>query len=220
MKIRIDINFQISRVIKYFIISDLFFIAGYGLISPIFAIFVVEKIAGATIATVGVAAAVYWILKAILQLPIGVYLDKTEGEKDDFYILIGGLVLASVTAFLFVFVTKVWQLYLVQAVHALAFALYTPSWTAIFSRHLDKNRYAFDWALNSTTVAFASGVSGALGGWLAQEFGFPVIFIGAAVLSFVAAVVIFLLPDVVLPKTTTNQPLLPPRDHRPPTIGH
>lgn len=219
MKINIRINLQISRIIKYFIISDLFLITGWGLISPIFAIFVIEKIAGATIATVGIAAAVYWILKAFIQMPIGIYLDKTEGEKDDFYVLIGGLVLASLTAFLFIFIDKIWQLFLLQVVHALAFALYTPAWAAIFSRHLDKNRYAFDWSLDSTIVALASGVSGAIGGLVAQTFGFEIIFIGASILTLIAAVVIFVLPDIVLPKASVPSPL-PPRDHRPHIFGH
>ncbi len=218
MKFKILSNLRVNKVVRYFIISDLFFVAGWGFINPILAIFIVDEIAGATVETVGIAAAVYWILKAIFQMPIGVYLDKNEGEKDDFYTLVLGLVLASITALFFTFIDKVWQLFVLQAFHALAFALYTPAWNSIFTRHLDKNHYAFDWSLDSTIVALAAGVSGALGGWAAQTFGFDIIFICASVLTMVAAIVTFLSPEIVFPKPPSNQ-TLPPRDHRPHLFG-
>lgn len=219
LKIKINIDFKIGHLIKYFILSDLFFISGWGLISPILAIFIVDSIPGATVATVGIAAAIYWILKALIQLPISMYLDKTEGETDEFYILLGSLFLASIVAFVFVFVDKIWHLYALQIFHALAFAMYTPAWTGIFSRHLDPGRYSFDWTLNSTVIALASGLSGAVGGFAAKTFGFSVIFIGASVLSLIAALIIFFVPDIVLPRQSSPGKSLI-RDHRPQNIGH
>ena len=219
MKSRIWSNLSVNKVVKYFIVSDLFFVAGWGFINPILAIFIVDEIAGATVSTVGIAAAVYWILKAVFQMPIGVYLDENKGEKDDFYTLVLGLVLASVTALSFVFIERIWQLFVVQAFHAIAFALYSPAWSSIFTRHLDKNRYAFEWSLDSTIVALAAGVSGALGGWAAQEFGFEVIFVCASVLTMVAAVIILISPDIVFPKPPLKEPP-PPRDHRPHVFGN
>lgn len=219
MRININLNFKVGRLIRYFIFSDLFFVAGWGFIEPILALFIVNSVAGATIATVGLAAAVYWMLKAVIQLPIATYLDNTDGEKDDFYVLIGGLVLAAITAFLFAFIDKIWQLYALQVLHAVAFALYTPAWTGMFARHLDKGRYSFEWTLDSTIVAIASGLSGAAGGFMAQWFGFQITFVAAALLTFVAAAVIFFVPDIVLPrKAGGGQPLI--LDHRPQNVGH
>jgi len=209
----------VNRVVRYFIFSDLFFVGGWGLINPIFAIFIVDEVSGATVATVGFAAAVYWILKAAFQIPIGFFLDKNEGEKDDFYTLVTGLVVASVTAFLFITIDKVWELLVLQAFHALGFALYTPAWNAIFTRHLDKNHYALDWSLDSTIAAFAAGFSGAIGGWIAATYGFHYIFIGASALTMIAAIIIFVLPDIVLPKAPANRVELPPKDHRPHLFG-
>ncbi|MFH0712420.1 MAG: MFS transporter [Candidatus Jorgensenbacteria bacterium] len=211
-------DIRVNKVVRHFIISDLFFVAGWGFINPVLAVFIIDKITGATIETVGLAAAVYWILKAIFQMPIGMYLDKNEGEKDDFYTLVMGLVLASVTAFLFVFIDKIWQLFALEALHALAFAFYSPAWNSIFSRHIDRDHYAFDWSLDSTTVALAAGVSGALGGWIAQSFGFDAIFVCASILTMIAAIVTFLSPDIVFPKPPSRQPF-PPQDHRPHIFG-
>ncbi len=219
MKAKIWSGLRINKIVRYFIISDLFFVGGWGLINPILAIFIVDEIAGATLTTVGLAAAVYWILKAVFQIPIGLYLDRNKGEKDDFYTLVLGLFLASVTAFLFVFIDRIWQLFVLQAFHAIAFAFYTPAWNAIFTRHIDKNRYAFDWSLDSAIVAFAAGLSGAISGLVAGTYGFDVVFLAAAVLTMIAAVVIFSLPDIVLPKPPSGTPL-PPKDHRPHVFGN
>ena len=98
MKIRINIDIKVSKLVKFFVISDFFLLAGWGFIDPVFSVFIVQRIAGGTLITVGIAAAIYWILKSVLQIPMAQYLDKTPGEKDDFMTLIGGILLAGISA--------------------------------------------------------------------------------------------------------------------------
>lgn len=213
MKIRINIDIKVGRLVKYFILSDLALLSGWGLIAPIFSIFVIQKVAGATLITVGIAAAIYWLLKALIQIPLANYIDRTPGEKDDFYTLIAGLLIAAFSAFLFILVDKIWQLYLVQAVHAIGLALYSVAWPAIFSRHLDKDRISFDWALDSTAISVAAGVSGFFGGVLAAWLGFPAVFLLAAFFSAAAAMILIAAPELILPKkTTSDEPVIMRRD--------
>ena len=208
MKIKITVNLKINRWIKYLIFADLALLMGWGLIGPIFSIFVIEKVQGATLITVGAAASIYWILKSLLQLPIANFLDKKPGEKDDFYALIIGLFIASLAAFSFGLINKVWQLYLVQIIQAIGFALYVPSWSSLFSRHLDKERVSFDWSLDSTVAGLAAGVSGFLGGIAAKLFGFQSVFIAAAILTLASAFILLLAPELVLPRKTITDPLV------------
>jgi MFS family permease len=200
MKIRVNIDIKVGRLVKFFVISDFFLLAGWGFIDPVFSVFIVQKIVGAGLITVGIAAAIYWIVKSVLQIPIAKYLDKTPGEKDDFVALVGGLLLAGISAMAFSWVHTVGELYLVQAVHAVAFAFYSASWPAIFSRHLDKDRFSFDWSLDSVTVGVASGITGLLGGIVAEVWGYPSVFLSAGVLCFIAAFVLIAAPDLILPK--------------------
>jgi MFS family permease len=202
MKIKINIDVKVGRVVKYFIIADFFLLAGWGFIDPIFSVFIVQKLPGGSLATVGIAAAIYWILKSIVQIPVANYLDRTEGEKDDLMALIGGLLLVGVSAIAMSWVTTVWELYAIHAVHAIAFAFYFASWPTIFSRHLDKDRVSFDWSLDSAAVGIASGVTGFLGGIIAENWGFTLVFVLAGLLAFVAALILFAVPDLVLPKPT------------------
>ncbi len=218
MKIKINIDVKVGRVVKFFVLSDLFLLAGWGFIDPVFSVFIVEKVAGATLATVGIVAGIYWILKSLLQIPIANALDRVPGEKDDLMALIGGLFLAGFSAMAFAWVTQVWQLYVVQVVHAIGFALYVPSWSAIFSRHLDKDRVSFDWSLDSTVAGMAAGITGLLGGIVASAFGFPAVFIMAGVLSLAAAFIIMAMPEIILPKPAKRDGPVE-EEHTPANLG-
>lgn len=208
MKIKINIDLKLGRVIKHFILADLFLLAGWGLVQPIFSVYVLDRVEGATLLTVGSAAAIYWILKSLLQLPVANFLDKTDGETDDFRALVVSLLLGAVAAFSFTLIREPWHLYLVEVLHAVAFALYVPAWSAIFSRHVDKNRVSFDWSLDSTVAGLSAGVSGFLGGAIAVKLGFSGVFILAAAFSLVAAFVLFMMPEMVFPKRTTGEGLV------------
>lgn len=191
---------SVNRVIRFLALSDLLLWGGWGFIGPVFALFVVAQVEGANAATVGIAAGIYWILKALTQIPVASYIDHTPGEKDDFYGLVFSLILAGFAAVLFLVVESSLGLFLVTALQGIAFGVYTPSWLAIFSRHLDPEHNAFDWALDSTTVGFAYGGAGIVGGILAASFGFDAVFIMAAILSFGSAFLLITVPNVVIPR--------------------
>ncbi len=219
MRLKVDIHFNIAdlkvnRVIRYFVLSDLLFFGGWGLINPIFALFVIGHIAGATVLTVGIASAFYWITKALFQIPVALYLDKKDKDHLDLHALITGLMLAGFAAMAFPLAPNIGILYLLMIVQGIAYGLYTPSWSAVFSRHLDKNHYAFDWSLDSTTIGIFSGIAALVGGTIARFFGFEMVFVLTGFLSFASGLLLLSVPDLVLPKTTTPAaPILP--EHTP-----
>ena len=214
MRIKVNIDIRINRVVKFLVLSDLLFIGSWSLIQPIFPIFIVQKIEGGSLIIVGLTAALYWLVKSSLQIPIANYLDKTEGEKDDFYALIVGLTLAGIAAFGFSLVEHIWQLFFAQFIYAIAMALYIPSWTGIFSRHLDEKRVYFDWSFDSAVVGFAAFVATFLSGFLAAWFGFVFVFLLVGASSLLSAALIFLVPDLIIPKKMGNIP--PPVKERSP----
>jgi MFS family permease len=200
MKIKVNLEIKVGRIVKYFVLADLFLLFGWGFVDPLFSVFIVQRVPGATLITVGIAAAVYWILKSLLQIPISNYLDRTPGERDDFIALVCGLFLAGFTALAYPSITATWELYVVQIFYAISFALYIPSWSAIFSRHLDKERVSFDWSLDSTAAGLSAGVSGLIAGVIAATWGFTLVFVLASIFSFVAALMLIIAPDLTFPK--------------------
>ncbi|NQV00994.1 MAG: MFS transporter [Parcubacteria group bacterium] len=181
---------SINKVIKILILSDVALIAGLGFIAPIFALFLTDRIKGGNLEMVGYAAAIYWIGKSLVVIPIGRYLDRNHGEKDDLWFIVLGNLLAALAVFGYLFSYLPWHIYLLQAIYAIGMGMNVPGYTAIFTRHIDKGQEAFNWSVRSALIGIGAGVAGALGGIIANRFGFNILFIG---------IIVFLLASAFIP---------------------
>lgn len=126
---------------------------------------------------VGFVAAIYWITKSIVQPFFAHFLDKTNGEKDDFIMLVIGMYAANLVPLGYIFASNAWHIYLLEFIRALAMACVIPSWSAIFTRHISQGTEAFSWSIESTGIGLGAGIAGALSGWIATIFGFKAIFL-------------------------------------------
>lgn len=179
----------VNKIIKTLVLGDVLFFSAFGLIGPIFAVFVTGQIPGATVATVGFAATVNLVIRAALQMPIARYIDKRRGEKDDFFLMILGSLLVSLVPFMYLFVKTIPQLYLAQAFLGIGGSLANPGWYAIFTRHIDKTKEGTEWTLENVSVALAAAGAAALGGIIAEKLGFSNLFLIVGILAFVGLVI-------------------------------
>jgi len=191
---------KMNKIIKVLILSDVALLSGFGFVIPIFAIFLVDKIQGGNIEVVGYAAAIYWIVNSLTVIPFARYLDKNRGEKDDLWFVVIGNVLAAASVIGYIFSYLPWHIYLLQAMYALGMGMNIPGYSAIFTRHIDKNREAFDWSVRAALIGLGSGVSGALGGIIANRFGFNTLFIGVAIFILISAA----LPILILKQVASK----------------
>src|SRR3989344_102436 len=178
---------NINKVIKILIASDFLLQSGWGLIGPIFAIFLTKQIQGGDLKMVGFVAAAYWLTKSIIQPFIASWLDKNHGEKDDFIFLVVGMYIANLIPLGYIFATQPWHIFGLEFIRALAMACVIPTWAAIFTRHIDKGREAFSWSMESTGIGFAAGFAGASGAWLAAVFGFEIVFLLVALFGILSS---------------------------------
>jgi MFS family permease len=192
---------QPNKIIKYLIFSDFIFWSGWGLISPIFAVFLIEKIQGVNLAVVGLASGIFWVLKSFLRIPIGIFLDSRKGEEDDFWFLFFGLILSSLVPFGYLMAKNVFHVYLLQSLQALGMAMSFSGWTAIFTRHIDAGKEATEWGLDATFVGFGIGISGILGGVIANAFGFQTVFVLVGIFGFFSAFLLFGILKSISPRS-------------------
>lgn len=177
-----------NKMIKLLLISDILVLTGFGFVSPILAIFISDRLADGSIFAVGMATAIYWILKSILQLPIGKYVDSHDNKL---VVLIVGSVIYPIVPILYMFATKVIHIYIAQAVYAVGAALAVPTWLGLWSTHLDRKHESFEWAIYSTTIGIGVGITGFVGAALAESIGFDLTFILVAILSFFGWIILF-----------------------------
>lgn len=194
----------VNRVMRAYIWWDLVINSAWGLLGPVFSIFLLEKIAGGNLAEgakiAGFATLAYWLAKAFLQIPIGNYLDKNHGEIDDFWFYVVGTIITAFIPLGFLFATAAWHIYVLQVIHAVAMSMVIPSSYAIFIRHTDKGREAYESSLDSTLLGLGAGVAGAAGGIMAGYIGFTVILLLTSALNFMAVLFLFPVRKDMLPK--------------------
>ena len=193
----------LNKIIRSLVLSDFFLNLGWGLLSPVFALFILEKITGnndlAAAEVAGLAALFYWISKSLMEIPIGYILDKKHGERDDFWFMVIGTFITSIVPIGYLFSTEPSNIYFWQVIHAIGMSMSLPSWLAIFTRHVDKGKEGFEWSLETTSIGLGAGIAGGIGGVLVGYLGFTTIFVCASIFNFVAAVcLLFIKNDVFI----------------------
>ncbi|MEI6627621.1 MAG: MFS transporter [bacterium] len=166
-----------SPVVRWLIISDFLLLGGFGLIGPIFAIFITNNVTGANLQTAGIAASIYLLTKSLGQIPVASLLDKIKGEIDDFWALFLGMFMMSIIPLAYIFASTPGWLYLIQFIYGLAAAFVFPAYMAIFTRHVDKDKEGLAWGTYFTFTDLGAAGAGAIGGTLAQYIGFQSLFI-------------------------------------------
>lgn len=184
---------NINKVLEVLIFSDMALLAGMGFLTPIFAIFLTQNIQGATVQTAGLAAGIYWVTHSLSMIPIGRFLDKKEGERDDLLAVILGNILTALAAFGYIFSRETWHIYFLQALYGFGMALNIPAYTAIFSRHLDKGKEAYSWGFWGSATGIVVGLAEIAGGIIAHRFGFQILFIVATIIVLTSAALLLLI---------------------------
>jgi len=194
----------INKIVRVLISSDFFLNLGWGLLSPILALFILQKITlddpAKAAEVAGFAALAYWITKSFIEIPIGRFLDKKVGEKDDFWFMTIGLLVVAIVPLGYMLSFKPWHIYAFQVVHAVGMAMALPSWLAIFTRHIDKGKEAFEWSMETTSISMGAGIAGGLGGIVASIFGFNILFIFVSGFTLFAAILLLLVRNNVSKK--------------------
>ncbi|MBU1179112.1 MFS transporter [Patescibacteria group bacterium] len=175
-------NFKkISPVVRFLTMCDIMIISGFGLITPIFAVFITENIKNANLETVGIASTIFLLSKGLLQIPIGTIIDKIRGEIDDYWFLLLGSIGYAAIPLLYMIINTPGQLYFVQFVFGLAGAFAYPSFMAIFTRHVDKEHEGIEWSIYSTMVEIGMALTATIGAFVAYQFGFKYLFVVASI---------------------------------------
>ena len=167
----------VNPIIRSMIMSDFFILSAFSIYGPVFAIFIIGQIHGGSALTVGLATASYWVVRSAIQLPISKALDKFNSEKMNFRALITGSFLFSVVPFMFIFATEQWHVYILQAIYGIGDSLAASTYLSVFSNHLDKKRENFEWGIRSVLIGIGTSLAAVGGGFLADNYGFHIIFI-------------------------------------------
>lgn len=182
---------QLNKILNILIASDFIVISAYGLMAPIFAVFLTEKIVGGSLVVIGISEAVFLAATSLLQVPVGILIDRTEGQKIDFWFLFAGNFIMSVSLFFYIWAAAPWHIYIISLFYGIGSALSFPAWTGLFTRNMVENKESFAWSLSTTIVGIGRAAAAIAGGFIGQFFGFNVLFALVGSLSLVGTLLLF-----------------------------
>ncbi|MEX2053155.1 MAG: MFS transporter [Candidatus Paceibacterota bacterium] len=183
---------RVNKVIRHLVISDFVLNFAFGLLAPIFAVFILDSIDGGSLTVIGLATTFYWIARTATTVPLSKFMDRTDGERDEFWFMVAGTILMSTVPLFYIFASLPWHIYLIQFIFGLANSMAIPAWRILFTDHIDRGRTGYEWSLEDIAIGVSVGISAYLGSVMATKFGFEIIFIMLAILGYLATIFILL----------------------------
>ncbi|MEX0920552.1 MAG: MFS transporter [Candidatus Pacearchaeota archaeon] len=179
-----------NKKLKLLILSDVLMISSFGLIAPIFAIFISENLVGGNLVTAGIAVSIFWIVRSAAQLPLSRYL--IDKNKHQTRLLLFGTFMIILVPFIYLMASHVNTIFIAQAVYGLGTALAYPAWFSLFTTYMDKRHKGFEYSVWNTSIGIGIAISAFLGAKVVDYFSFKALFfvIGALALAGFAILIV------------------------------
>ena len=167
---------------------------GVGIIGPIIPVYAVEL--GATGLALGLMVAGFSISRTIVQPVVGSYSDRIGRKR----FMVIGLTLYAVAAVTYSFATSVGHLIIVRVVHGTGSAMIVPMAMALMADYAPPGQEGRYMGILNVAIFAGIGSGPVLGGVFRDLWGIDSAFYAMAVLSLLAAVLVF----VRIPSTDTG----------------
>lgn len=160
-----------QQIVKILLVENTLFEFGAGLYGPIYAVFVGEI--GGTVLTAGTAWAIFLISLGVFGFITSKFIDRLSLKKAT----IATSIIHGFLIFGYVFVSQIWQLYLLQLLIGVIGAINFPVWDAWFTNMQKSERRGESFALLHATNNIGRGFAALGGGVIVFFVGFKTLFI-------------------------------------------
>jgi len=187
-----------NKKLLLLILSDVLILSSFGLLAPIFALFITGSVEGGSIVSAGLATTIFLVVKSAVQLPLSKYFIDKEKHKTR-SLLIGTFLIITVP-FIYFFAKHVNTIFIAQAVYGLGAALAYPAWFSLFTAYIDKKHKGFEYTLWSTGVGIGSAIAAFFGAKIAEILGFKTLFFFVGVIAFLGFLLLIVLDRIEMKK--------------------
>ena len=161
-----------NKTLKLLTLSDIFIFSGFGLVAPILAVFFKDNLIGGTLFAAGLASTIFLITHAVLQIIFA----QVFSPKDRRWMLILGTVLIAIVPFIYIFSTNIWHVFIAQFIYGVGAGFGYPAWYSLFTSNVRKKESGFQWSIYNSGVSIGTGITAAVGAWIAERLGFQWVF--------------------------------------------
>ena len=109
------LRLKINKIVRFLLLGDTVIFTGFGLSAPILAIFIADNVIGGSIFTAGIASALFFIVKAFIQIPFSRYIDSHDDSKALRWLLVGTFLIV-VVPFIYMIANHIYWIFLAQII--------------------------------------------------------------------------------------------------------
>ncbi len=192
-KLRLNKRLPFNRALSVLLFTNALILISGAMIGPIYAI-IVQNVGG-DLLDASFAGGVYALVGGITVFIFGRLSDRIKQSE---LIIVFGYIIISLGFLLYIFVKDMFGLLIAQAIIGFGEAIYSPPFDALYSKHLILNKAGTQWGAWESMNYFTIALGALLGGFIANKFGFPILFGIMSTISFISALYIYKLPRTVL----------------------
>lgn len=182
-----------NKSLRILVILNMVFTFIVGVFAPFYAVFVIKI--GGDIAFAGLSWAIFSVVSGVLML----FFIKWELRVREQELLLSlGYFIRAIVFVSYAFMDNMPQLIVTQVLWGVAVAIGVPAFASLFSVHTSRDHSIGEWGSLEGISSIASGVAALIGGLTIEAFGFPVVFLAMAIISFLLGLYVWMLPRDVL----------------------
>ncbi len=149
---------------------------------------------------VGIGTAIYYLIRGMLQIPLGILLDKIKSDRDEIITLGAGVILTGSTFLFYPLISEHIHYYILQVILGIGVSLDLVAWRKLFAGNLDKKKEGLEFGFYETFMSISTAFFSLLAGIVANMgdtyFDGVMSFLGLAIiLSGLSAIYLFKIKD-------------------------
>ena len=172
-----------GKIIQMMTLNDITYWATDSFVGVVLILFVLQFIEGGSATHFGLAFLVYKFVSAFFSIPIGRFFDRHHGHIDEIWGLVCTSIASGSVYVALSFGSELWHLYLAMGTLGFLSTVNLISWRTLFYNNIEVGEYGRTIGLYQTFMSIGQGCAIALGGLVADKFGFDtVVFFGGIVI--------------------------------------
>jgi hypothetical protein len=179
-------NARMFRWLRALVLGDSFYLTAFGLLTPIFALFLTERIPGANILTVAIAEAVYLASIGVIRPFSQLYARNDSSGWRTQHLLWFGSAFVILTPFLYLMSRDMVDVYVIQLLYGIGIAFCEPAWTRLMDKTCAIDHDDIFDRYNTLSTLLAAGLA-LVGGFIADQQGPAALLIYLDVTTLIAA---------------------------------
>jgi len=159
---------RFNKVTLLLTLSDVFTWGSFVVISALSGIYLADKLGQDTVEFVGIGTGIYFITRAIFQIPIGILTDRLDKDKDEITILAIGSMLAGMPYLFYRHITQPWHYFLLQFIFGFGISLNVVNWRKLFALNIREGMEGKEYAFYDSVLSISTAIISVLFGIVAN----------------------------------------------------